>query len=114
MFLAGVGDGKSEAGKTMALADVEAALQEKALLYDKSGDEHYNLKTMKNFVYGRGYLFAHDHKDAVVLQGRLPNKLAGRRFYFPTDRGDERIIKNRLDRWRELKQRLRAEQEKES
>ncbi len=45
-------------------------------------------RLMKNLGYGQGYQYAHDHKDAVVLQGRLPDKLAGRRFYYPTDRGE--------------------------
>lgn len=57
---------------------------------------------MKDLGYGRDYKYAHNYKDAVVPQAYLPNKLKGQRFYFPTDRGFEKKIKERLDRWRQL------------
>ena len=34
---------ETDIGKTITLASVETALQKKALLYDKAGEEHYNL-----------------------------------------------------------------------
>jgi putative ATPase len=44
-FLAAGGDGgeRPPAGRVIALAEVEKALERKALLYDKAGEEHYNL-----------------------------------------------------------------------
>jgi putative ATPase len=61
-------------------------------------------RLMKNIGYGRGYQYAHDHPDAIVVQEHLPDKLRGRSFYQPTGRGYEKIVRERLDRWRQLRQ----------
>ena len=58
---------------------------------------------MKNLNYGKGYKYAHDHKNAYVPQSYLPDDLDGQRFYFPTDRGYEKTVKQRLDAWINLK-----------
>lgn len=55
-------------------------------------------KFMKDIGYGKGYKYAHDYPDAEVEQQHLPDKLVGKRFYFPTDRGFERTIKERVDK----------------
>ncbi len=60
---------------------------------------------MKNIGYGKGYQYAHDHKNAFAPQEYMPDDLNGRLFYHPTDRGYEKIIKQRLDKWRELNRR---------
>ncbi len=62
-------------------------------------------KLMKELNYGKGYRYAHDYKDAFAPQDHLPDALKDTLFYHPTDRGDEKIIKQRLDKWRELKKR---------
>jgi putative ATPase len=61
---------------------------------------------MKGLGYGRGYRYAHDFEDALAPQEYLPAELAGRRFYQPTDRGFEKTICERLERWRETLRRL--------
>lgn len=53
---------------------------------------------MKRLGYGKGYKYAHDHPDALVDQEHLPEELKGSRFYFPSDRGYEKTIKESLDR----------------
>ncbi|QTA90566.1 replication-associated recombination protein A [Desulfonema magnum] len=58
---------------------------------------------MKNLGYGRDYKYAHDYKEAYVSQEYLPKKLREQLYYFPTERGYEKIIKQRLDKWRSLK-----------
>ncbi|MDR3605345.1 MAG: replication-associated recombination protein A [Syntrophaceae bacterium] len=58
---------------------------------------------MKNIGYGRGYKYAHDFPGAVVEQEHMPEELKGRRFYYPTDRGFEKNLKERLDTKRDLK-----------
>ena len=55
---------------------------------------------MKGLGYGADYRYPHDHPDAVVDQEYLPERLAGRRYYEPTDRGREREIGERLRGWR--------------
>jgi len=59
---------------------------------------------MRKIGYGKDYKYAHDYKDAYVLQDYLPEKLEGRYFYKPTDRGYEARIKQWLEKWRSLKQ----------
>jgi putative ATPase len=58
---------------------------------------------MKQLNYGKGYRYAHDERDAIADMDCLPKALQGRTFYEPTERGFEKEIKRRLDRWRELK-----------
>jgi putative ATPase len=58
---------------------------------------------MKTLGYGKDYKYAHDYTAAYVPQDYLPEKLQGRLFYFPTERGYEKTIKGWLDRWRGLK-----------
>jgi putative ATPase len=65
-------------------------------------------RLMKNIGYGRGYKYAHDHPDAIVAQDHLPDKLGGRSFYEPSGRGYEKIVKERLDQWRRIRQQQEA------
>jgi putative ATPase len=51
---------------------------------------------MKNLGYGKGYQYAHDYPDAEVHQEHLPEELRNRRFYFPTERGYEQTISDRI------------------
>lgn len=60
-------------------------------------------RLMKDLGYGRDYQYAHDFEEAYVPQDYLPEALAGKIFYHPTERGYEKIVKQRLDRWRSLK-----------
>lgn len=55
---------------------------------------------MKGLGYGAGYQYAHDQPDAVADQSHLPEALAETRYYEPTDRGQERVIAERLATWR--------------
>jgi putative ATPase len=54
---------------------------------------------MKNLGYGKGYKYAHDYPNHFVQQQNLPDSLKGKRFYFPSDQGQERIIADRLKQW---------------
>ena len=54
-------------------------------------------KMMKNMGYGKDYQYAHDYEDAVVTQTHLPEKLTQRRYYQPTERGHEKVIRERVD-----------------
>jgi putative ATPase len=64
-------------------------------------------KLMKDIGYGEGYKYAHDFDEAFAPQQYLPDKLSRFTFYTPTDRGYERMIKARLDKWRELTAKFR-------
>lgn len=69
-------------------------------------------KLMAGLGYGRDYRYAHDFPDAWVPQEYLPEALIGQRFYAPTNRGYERQVKERLDKWIEFKK-TRKKQENE-
>jgi len=58
---------------------------------------------MQEMSYGKGYKYAHDYKDGYVPQSYLPSIMEGQRFYLPTQRGYEKIVKQRLDAWLDLK-----------
>jgi putative ATPase len=52
-------------------------------------------RLMKELGYGEGYQYAHDFPDAKVDQQHLPDRLKGRRYYRPTDRGFEGELRKR-------------------
>jgi len=54
-------------------------------------------RDMKAWGYGTGYQHAHQFEDALVDMECLPPSLAGRRYYFPTERGLEKRIAERLE-----------------
>src|SRR5580704_6370879 len=58
---------------------------------------------MKAWGYGSGYQHAHQFEDAVNQMECLPESLAGRRWYYPTDRGVEKRIGERLEEIRALR-----------
>jgi putative ATPase len=60
-------------------------------------------KHMKEWGYGAGYQHAHKVEGAVPGMECLPESLAGRQYYFPTDRGVEKRIAERLEEIRRLK-----------
>lgn len=69
---------------------------------------------MKELGYGKNYRYAHDYKGAYTPQEYLPDKLKGQLYYFPTDRGYEKIVKQRLDKWRALKDKSKSSKKKKT
>ncbi|MEZ9595463.1 replication-associated recombination protein A [Shewanella sp. 10N.261.52.F9] len=54
-------------------------------------------KLMKDIGYGEGYRYAHDEPNAYASGEKyLPESLVGQRFYYPTERGFEKRIKDKL------------------
>ena len=63
-------------------------------------------KLMKDLNYGKGYQYAHDYAEKMTEMTCLPDELKGRRFYHPTDQGQEARYKERLEQilaWKEAK-----------
>ncbi len=55
-------------------------------------------RLMKSLGYGHAYRYAHDEPNAYAAgESYLPDALAGKRYYRPTDRGLEKRIADRLD-----------------
>jgi len=55
---------------------------------------------MRGMGYGRDYKYPHDYPNRYVEEHYLPENLQGRVYYHPVDEGHERIIRERLARWR--------------
>ena len=63
---------------------------------------------MKELDYGKAYRYAHDEPDAYAAgENYFPEGMAGTRYYFPTDRGLEQKIAEKLERLRELDKRAK-------
>ena len=65
---------------------------------------------MRDLGYGKGYRYAHDFQEGYAAQEYLPDSIAGSRFYFPTERGYEKLIAARLKRWRALTEQAKKRQ----
>jgi len=65
-------------------------------------------RLMKGLGYGKGYAYAHDEDEGVAGMDCLPEALLGRRYYRPTDRGDEASLKQRLDAARLVRERKKG------
>jgi putative ATPase len=63
---------------------------------------------MGNLGYGRGYQYAHDAEEKVTDMTCLPESLAGRSYYKPTDQGFEARIRQRMEEIRRIKSKPRA------
>jgi putative ATPase len=64
-------------------------------------------RLMEELDYGRGYEYAHDMEEKVSGMSGLPDRLEGSRFYYPTEEGLEKRLKERLDYFRGQRGRMR-------
>jgi putative ATPase len=55
---------------------------------------------MKEQGHGVGYRYPHDHPGHHTAQEYLPETLQGRSYYEPSDQGDEKATRQRLNAWR--------------
>lgn len=54
---------------------------------------------MKNAGYGKDYKYPHDEPGNFIEENYLPERLKNRVYYFPTENGGERKIRERLAAW---------------
>ena len=59
-------------------------------------DTHY--LAAKEFGFGEGYKYPHNHPDHFVEQEYLPSELIGKRYYTPSNQGREAAIADFLKR----------------
>ncbi|HQO09609.1 MAG TPA: replication-associated recombination protein A [Clostridiales bacterium] len=58
-------------------------------------------KMMKEFGFGKEYKYPHDFEGHFVAEDYLPEKIKNEQFYFPTEEGMEKQIKERLaSKWK--------------
>jgi putative ATPase len=67
---------------------------------------------MGNLGYGKGYQYAHDAEEKVTDMTCLPESLAGRVYYKPTDQGFEARIRQRLAEIRRIQKKEPHAEEK--
>lgn len=63
-------------------------------------------KLMKELDYGKGYQYAHNLESKMANMECLPDNLAGREYYFPTEEGMESRYAERLKNIKEIKKSL--------
>jgi len=62
---------------------------------------------MKHIGYGKGYQYAHNTEEKVTDMTCLPESLAGRTYYQPTDQGFEARIRQRLEEIRRIQKKTK-------
>ena len=83
------------------LADIEATAAEPVPLHLRNAPT----KLMKELDYGKDYQYAHDVEGRVADMECLPKSLAGRRYYLPTGEGREKLLGQRMEEIRKLRER---------
>jgi putative ATPase len=63
---------------------------------------------MKSIGYGKGYRYAHDEEGRVADMDCLPESLAGRTWYYPTAEGREKLLAQRMDEIRKIREEKRG------
>ncbi|MCG6536357.1 MAG: replication-associated recombination protein A, partial [Syntrophales bacterium LBB04] len=71
-------------------------------------------KLMHDLGYGRDYKYAHNFSDAYVPQDYLPETLHNDCYYLPSDRGFEKIIKERMNYWQKIRSSSKMSSKKEA
>ncbi len=89
----------------MAYEKIKAVIRDTGTLPTPLHIRNAPTRLMKSLGYGKDYKYAHDFKEAYAPQDYLPDELQGQLYYSPTERGYEKTIKQRLDKWRNLKNR---------
>lgn len=97
-----------------ALKAAQAAVKEYGTLDVPMHILNAPVKGMAELGYGQGYAYPHDYEGHFVPVHYLPKSLRGRHFYEPTEQGHEKPIRERLEKWRELRTRKATTDHEES
>ncbi len=82
-----------------AIADLRAG--KSAPVPQHLRDSHY--PGAKDLNAGVGYLYSHEYPHAIAPQSYLPESMQDRRYYQPTEHGNEALITKRLQKINELR-----------
>ena len=88
-----------ETGYDLARADASRELAEPVPLHLRNAVTGL----MKQLDYGKGYQYAHDYEDKLTAMSCLPESMAGKTYYHPTDQGEEKAFSERLRAIKEWK-----------
>ena len=61
-------------------------------------------KLMKDIGYGKGYAYDHNSEEGFSGQNYFPDEMQRQEFYIPKGEGREKIIRERLNHWRQLRE----------
>ncbi len=81
-------------------ADIEATAAEPVPLHLRNAPT----RLMKELDYSKGYQYAHDIEGRVADMECLPASLAGHTYYHPTDEGREKLLRQRMEEIRRIRQ----------
>jgi putative ATPase len=84
-----------------AMSDVRTMPDEQVPLHLRNAPT----KMMESLGYGGEYKYSHDYDQHFVEQQYLPDNLKNKIYYRPTDIGEEKTIRERLNRWWKSKRR---------
>ncbi len=98
----------ADAAYMAAAADAQKMLAEPVPLIIRNAPT----RLMKDLDYGKGYQYAHDYAYKLTTMQCLPDSLKDRRYYVPTDQGNEARFGERLRQIEEWKRRRREEEKK--
>jgi putative ATPase len=90
----------------VAFGKARAAAKETGSLMPPSHILNAPTRLMKDLGYGAGYAYDHDAEEGFSGQNYFPDGMARQEFYQPTDRGREAGIRERLQRFAELRRRV--------
>ncbi len=86
------------------MADIENTRQEPVPLHLRNAPT----RLMKELDYGKGYEYAHDTEGKVADMECLPESLRGRRYYHPTQEGREKLLAQRMEEIRHIRESKRS------
>ncbi|MBI9051717.1 MAG: AAA family ATPase [Anaerolineaceae bacterium] len=92
-----------KSNSTLCIYDVMAMLEEE-------GDDEIPIHLMdsnrdsKGLGHGKGYQYPHSFEGHFTPQQYMPNSVAGKQFYKPSDQGYENQVVSRVERIREMQQ----------
>jgi putative ATPase len=85
------------------LEDVEKTSAEPVPLHIRNAPTNL----MKQVGYGKGYQYAHDLESKVADMECMPDNLRGRQYYHPTAEGKEKLLAQRMEEIRRLREEIR-------
>jgi putative ATPase len=92
-------------GYETMLQDVRSTLAEPVPLHIRNAPT----RLMKDLNYGKGYKYAHDFQEQLTDMSCLPDSLATRIYYVPSENGFEKALGERLKSWKEKIRELRKQ-----
>lgn len=93
-----------------ACSDVENTRREPVPLHLRNAPT----ELMKTIGYSKGYEYAHDTQEGITTMNCLPDNLMDRRYFFPSVRGYEKEISERIAQWQKIKSHIANKKRKSS